>query len=224
MAKADHSKGTFEFEGSNITTTYSRSSYTANYDALSKLASNVCEDLFSGPRPTFGWWDVCGEETSESKAVRGWRPRAIISVTGGALDAQNSIKDMDKIIKTIVMTAKEMKALIVTGGSAVGVMKQIGTVVEQDGNHVALLGIFPWNAIVDEGKYAIESETQNKTYRATFLDDIEYHEDVGSLPPGQRDVVRRDVVMRKAAAGGDVDQDEVITKSYCDAKEVSESY
>jgi hypothetical protein len=75
----------------------------------------------------------------------------------GMIDADNK-----KIIDAILKIAKAMKALIVDGGSASGVMKEIGEAVRRDGDHVATLGIFPWEAVagrkeleLDDGKVYI---------------------------------------------------------------------
>ncbi len=105
--KPEKHRGRIYFEGSNVITTYSRRSFargnsTVDVRKNEEYALYVCSDLFSGPRPAIGWWDDCGKENLEGQ----WGPRAVISITGGAIYTENTLcdEDMAKIINTIVKT------------------------------------------------------------------------------------------------------------------------
>ena len=120
----------------------------------SKSGEKICKILFDEKdKPDIGWW-------WRDTKLKQWRPFAIISVTGGAAKiSEPDLQILPQIAFGIVSTAKNLKALIVDGGSKDGIMKAIGKAVEEDGNNVATLGIFPWNGLSKVDRTDIE-ETQ----------------------------------------------------------------
>ena len=123
-------------------------------------AETLCAGLFSGPRPTVGWWELKEQKAHDDAAhPRSSRPKALISVTGwanGNLFEDNKPESEERckrVVRSVLDVAKAWKAMIVDGGSSDGVMGEIGKAVSEDGNRVALLGIFPVMAI--KGRDAI---------------------------------------------------------------------
>jgi hypothetical protein len=134
---------------------YAKQKFDYNDSAnIDQAAIDVCNEIFSGPCPDVGWWVPVFEPKSRA---RHWRPKAIISVTGGTeiLDSNDEISL--KISHEILKTAKTMKALIVDSGSAFGIMAAVSEAFQKDGDQIATLGIIPWNAVA--GKDAIEGKT-----------------------------------------------------------------
>ena len=115
-------------------------------DKTFEYANRVSEELFCGQRPDIGWWwKKTGSESHSHGAV--WRPPSIISVTGGAENFKISKEYTTIFKKGIVKAASAMKAMIIDGGSASGVMLEVGKAVEEDGDQIATLGIIPWKVV-----------------------------------------------------------------------------
>ena len=115
-------------------------------DKTFEYANRVSEELFCGQRPDIGWWwKKTGSESHSHGAV--WWPPSIISVTGGAENFKISKEYTTIFKKGIVKAASAMKAMIIDGGSASGVMLEVGKAVEEDGDQIATLGIIPWKVV-----------------------------------------------------------------------------
>jgi hypothetical protein len=150
--KAEKVQGLVQFEGRSAVAKFVRAAVVGRRDAVA-----VCRALFGGTRPQVG----LPESWSWDEQDKFWRPKAIISVTGGA-QAFDLDRNMRKKIFAdgILKTAVAMKALIIDGGTSAGVMEMVGDAVSRE-NRVAALGICPWGAVLGKQHLLYSSAEKN---------------------------------------------------------------
>jgi hypothetical protein len=153
--RAEKVQGLMQFEGRSAVAKFVRAAVSGKRDAVA-----LCRALFGGTRPQVG----SPESWIYDEIDRFWRPRAVISVTGGA-QAFDLEQDMCRRIFTegIMKAAVAMKALIIDGGFNTGVMEKVGEAVSSD-NRVASIGICPWGAVLGQ-QNLLYSDIENALLR-----------------------------------------------------------
>ena len=137
-----------QFAGSLRVASHLRARVDNEQDALL-----VCRELF-GNRSKIAH----DENWIYDKVQSLWRPRAVISVTGGAQnfrlaadEAVHRSKVAEIFSQGIVKAAKAMKAMVVDGGFAAGIMREVGLAMK-DEDQITTLGVSPWGAILQKEK------------------------------------------------------------------------
>ncbi|XP_072021648.1 lactadherin-like [Amphiura filiformis] len=96
------------------------------------------------------------------------RPNLVISVTGGAWDFPMNRHVKEVFRKGIVEAADSTNAVVITGGTNVGVMKYTGTAMKYykmatgKGEKVVTLGIATWSKLRDDIKRELASQIDKK--------------------------------------------------------------
>ena len=140
--------GKMQFQGRSAVATFVRAFVDKEAHALA-----VCRLLFGRARPAVGQW-------TWNENQRFWCPSAIISVTGAAESLPMSRETVKQIFSYgILRAATAMNALIVDGGSAAGVMKEVGDAVKTE-DRVTALGVCSWGAVFGRSELVFRSQPQ----------------------------------------------------------------
>ncbi|XP_072021702.1 transient receptor potential cation channel subfamily M member-like 2 [Amphiura filiformis] len=117
------------------------------------------------------------------------RPNLVISVTGGAWDFPMNRHVREVFRKGIVEAADSTNAVIITGGTNVGVMKYTGTAVKDykmatgKGKKIVTLGIATWDKLRDDIKKGLNGAISSNTQPELTIQPPKGEEENGTLEP-----------------------------------------